>query len=197
MGRWGHLGYDMPKMPQKRPYRWFETLNMKVRRGVENGLQDMDAIGKYFQVAAETLNRMSALPTPERVHSVRRKPKMKCSLHLRFLVCKMHQHWMDKWNNSKSEKINYFPIQQKTRDIHTQQSTQGKGDLTDITRKDNGQSASAPDPAPSSQVAVLVGTHGLIHGILHGHVLNADAERERMRGVGKAVFKAQVDILNF
>lgn len=40
-------------------------------------------------------------------------------------------------------------------------------------------------------------THRLSHSILHRHILNADAKCKRTGRIGDAIFKTQMDILNF
>ena len=70
------------------------------------------------------------------------------------------------------------------------------GDLTEHERT-QGTAPTAPDLVLSSWFAGVFHTHRLIHGILHGYILNADAKCKRMGRVGNTIFKAQMDILNF
>lgn len=75
-------------------------MNIVVSPEGENGMQ-VEAISKYSQAVIETMKQMSL---PGRAHGMRRKPKMKASLHLDFFVEKMkglHQHLKNEWQEQK------------------------------------------------------------------------------------------------
>lgn len=69
--------------------------------------------------------------------------------------------------------------------------------LIHTRQNDKGREPRAPPNYCFLPGSVLFHTHRLIHRILHGHILNADAKGKRMGRIGNAIFEAQMNILNF
>lgn len=66
--------------------RYSRTVNKNLRREADIGVQDVEAVSKQFQVAAEAGNRMSY---PRSTCSMRRESKMKSFPHLGSFAYKM------------------------------------------------------------------------------------------------------------